>query len=332
MPTIIVNKHNLPANFVRATEVDRHRVNGDISVTQLIDAPQIRILKRKFVIEEDVMDRIWMMMGTAVHKVLELGELDTTEARILTQAADILEYKKADKASAFIKSFIEKYYPEASTDVMLEHTLTLDIEGWTLSGTADRIVKSEKAIEDYKNTSVWSWIYPEARKKWKEQLNIYAYMCEMIGIPIEKLRVIAIFKDWKAVDKLRNKDYPPEKVMVIDIKREPNEKIKSFIEKRIRIHKVAEDGIYNCNANERWASPDVFAVMKKGGKRATSVHTTKEAADLEVKMKNHMFPPSQALYVETRKGGSKRCAEFCPVAQVCNQRKEELEELKKEEL
>jgi hypothetical protein len=72
--------------------------------------------------------------------------------------------------------------------------------------------------------------------------------------------------------------------------------------------------------------------MKKGGKRATSVHTTLAAAELEVKMKNHMYPPSQALYVETRKGGSRRCAEFCPVANVCSQRQEELELLKKEEL
>ena len=52
MATKITNNHNLPEAFVRACKVDRHKVVGDISTTQLIDAPQVRMLKKFNDIEE----------------------------------------------------------------------------------------------------------------------------------------------------------------------------------------------------------------------------------------------------------------------------------------
>ena len=49
------------------------RGKADISVTELINPPQIAVLKRvhRNDIEEDLVDRFWALMGTNIHKILE---------------------------------------------------------------------------------------------------------------------------------------------------------------------------------------------------------------------------------------------------------------------
>jgi hypothetical protein len=336
MGTIITNKHNLPETFVNAVKVDRHKVVGDISVTQLIDAPQVRILKKTNTIEEDVVDRIHMLMGTAVHKVLELAEINNTEAKSLKEAMDVLEYKGYAKAVEFIAKVLEKEYPNhMDNNVLLEHTMSIEIGGMTLSGTADRILAKESIIEDYKNTSVFSYIYPESRRKWGLQLNIYAYMYQLIyGKPIEGLRVVAIFKDWNEQVKLRSgSDYPPQKVMYIPIKLSPMDKVEAYIKKRVELHLNAEKGnVTECTNEDRWASADVFALMKVGGKKAIKKFITHKEAEFEMKKIESKYPP-KSLYVETRKGYSKRCSDgFCSVAKYCSQFKRELEGLDQKEI
>ena len=70
----ITNKHNLPEELRRAIiKNNRAPKEGIISVTELISPPIIRKLKLKYwdVLEEDVSDRLWALLGTAMHSVLE---------------------------------------------------------------------------------------------------------------------------------------------------------------------------------------------------------------------------------------------------------------------
>ena len=72
---IITNKYGLPETLVMACKHDTHRVGGDISVTQLIDGPQVRLLKRKHDYESDVSDNLYAMMGTALHHIIERAKI-----------------------------------------------------------------------------------------------------------------------------------------------------------------------------------------------------------------------------------------------------------------
>jgi hypothetical protein len=158
-------------------------------------------------------------------------------------------------------------------------------------------------------------------------------MCEKLDIPISELRVIAIFKDWRESDKLKNKDYPPQKVMYISIKRLPNEKIEAYLRGRVRLHRMAENGIMECTAKDRWTSPDTYAVLKKNGTRALAKFVTEDEARMYVKLNNHRYSVKESLFVQVRKGGSKRCeGGYCPVAKFCSQFKNEIESKQNEEL
>lgn len=111
------NKHNLPDAIVAAVQNDSYDAkHSDITATGLIDAPQRRSLiwKHKDKIQEDVSDRIWALLGQAVHHILERSE---STARV-------------------------------------EERLFAEVEGWTISGQFDRLLVGDQTLQDYKVTTV----------------------------------------------------------------------------------------------------------------------------------------------------------------------------------
>lgn len=118
MSPTITNKHGLPEALVKAVQNDPYNAGAsDISVTKLIDSPQRRQLLMQHVasIEEDVSERIWSLLGQAVHHILE----------------------------------------RAGTDTMVEERLYAEVEGWTLSGQFDRLHLASKTLSDYKVTTTY---------------------------------------------------------------------------------------------------------------------------------------------------------------------------------
>ena len=118
MSPTITNKHGLPEALVRAVQNDPYSAGAsDISVTKLIDSPQRRQLLMNHValIEEDVSERIWSLLGQAVHHILE----------------------------------------RAGTDTMVEERLFAEVDGWTLSGQFDRLHLASKTLSDYKVTTTY---------------------------------------------------------------------------------------------------------------------------------------------------------------------------------
>jgi len=68
----LTNKHNLPKSFVDAVG-GRQPHPDHIGVTELVDSPHISALRRAHWGQwtEDVTDRVWAILGSAVHYVLE---------------------------------------------------------------------------------------------------------------------------------------------------------------------------------------------------------------------------------------------------------------------
>ena len=123
----LTNKFNLPKPFEDFIRNDKYsRGDADISVTELIDSPRIRQMKRIHAdnMEQDISDRIWSLFGTAVHHILETAEPDR--------------------------------------GVVNEQRLSTEVDGWVLSGAVDyQRVYPENGkmfvdVVDYKVTSVWS--------------------------------------------------------------------------------------------------------------------------------------------------------------------------------
>ena len=287
------NKYNIPNEIIRSITNDGYDSGGaDLSATGLLQPPQIRILKREHDSEvtTDVSDRIWILLGTSVHNILERANMD-------------------------------------NTDVLTEQRMFAQIDGYKISGQTDSISIEDKIVKDYKVTSVWSVLsaLKNGKSDWEAQLNIYAYLYRLNHkTDVSALNIIAIMRDWSKNGRLRNKDYPKCAVEVIQIPLWTEEEQLDFIKERIKIHKTADlifdlDGTTpECTEKERWAKPDTYAVMKKGRKSALRLLPTEEKAKQFMKD----YKVSKDLSIDFRKGVSTRCEGYCEVSQFCKQYKE----------
>lgn len=321
----LTNKHNLPETFVNACLIDNHVTRGDISVTQLIDAPQIRYLKRNNDYEEDVMDRIWALMGTAVHYILELSEIEYSEARYMMECYGALIKHGNEGLAKELLSFVEEKFPRfKDPDVFLEKTMSIEIDGMTISGTMDKFTQSTGVLEDYKNCSTWAYINEESKKKWYAQQNIYAYMLRQNGHTVNKSIINAIFRDFSKSAGLRNKDYPKNPIEIIDIKLYDDDFMKNYLKKRVQLHRNADEGnVAECTGKERWSKPDQFAVKQKGRKNAVRVLSSQKALDEWMTANSFKY---DNLSVEKRPGSNGRCENYCSVSSICPQFKKIMQE------
>tara|TARA_R110000744_G_scaffold199074_3_gene318316 strand:+ start:3057 stop:3971 length:915 start_codon:yes stop_codon:yes gene_type:complete len=300
----ITNKHNLPAPVVAALSFDSYdRGKSNRSITQLIDSPKVSILKREHdpEISEDVSNKLWSVLGTAVHIMFENS---TDDENMISE---------------------ERYF--------FTHP-----EGWTISGAIDLQVMDQKSqsitVMDYKCTSVWSVIFD--KKEWHNQLNAYAWLLRKRSIakdevvcdwPVTKLQVVAVLKDWKQNELKRSSgNYPKAPIVIIDIPLWSNEKQDEYMESRIKLHSDAEfayltgQSLPDCSPVEQWAKGAKYAVHKGMAKRAARVFDSqKEANDWVLGQSD-----SKGLSVVTRQGEKTRCtADWCNVNQWCDQYRRE---------
>ena len=279
------NRLNLPDPVVKALSSDDYD-SGSVnsSVTTLIDSPQIKMLTRKHKdeIEGDVSDRLWSVLGTAVHNMFE---------------------------------------DHASGDYLSEERLFAEIKGWKISGAID-IQKTEAdgsiTIMDYKCTSVWSIIF--GKDSWAQQLNFYAWLIRQCkDVTVNKLQIVAVLRDWKQSEAQFKPDYPQAGIVIVDVPLWSTSQQDDFVAGRVELHQQAErdyingDPIAFCTADERWARKPKYAVMKKGRKKAVKLHTD------EVEALSHCEMLGAGHSVDYRKGESVRCERYCDVAQFCPQ-------------
>jgi hypothetical protein len=277
----LTNKHNIPQVFVNAIERDDYaKGEVNLSVTELINSPRIVQLKRLHwnELEEDVSDKIFALMGKGVHHVLEHGKEDGS---------------------------------------IREQRLYVELNGWKISGAIDlqTMEDGKISIVDHKVTGAWAVM--NTKSEWETQLNCYAYLVEKVKkIPIGKLSITAIIRDWNKRDAKTKADYPAAPIKVIDIPLWSFEDRENFIKDRISLHsnahfssEVGEDYVF-CTSSEMWESPTTYAIKKIGNKRATAVYATQEEAEENLK---------DGYEMETRSGERRRCADYCQVNQFCSQ-------------
>lgn len=271
----ITNLTSLPEPLVSAVSLKREPKPGQISVTELISPPQMRALTLRHWAEltEDASDRIWATMGQLMHKLLE-------------------------------------EHGRESASHLIEHTLSSEVEGITVTGTLD-LYHRDGVLTDYKFVSVWTTI-DGVKREWEQQLNLYAELLRRHGYPVDRLQIVAIYRDWSKT-RAQDSSYPKSQVSVFEVPLWPAEEAAKFLEERVHLHRLAEDGQFiECTAEERWERRTKYALMKRGRKSAIKLFDTHDEAVAATSQSDH--------YVETRPGSSIRCESYCAVSAFCRQR------------
>jgi hypothetical protein len=272
----ITNNLGLPDPIVRAITRDTWTPKPNrIGVTTLIAPPRKAALEILHADElvEDAADRVWALLGQAVHSIIE----------------------------------------RAGGLGIAEHRLTMDIEGWTLSGILDHFVYDpDGCLSDYKVSSTWA-AKEGGKEEWDQQTNIYAHMLRHQGHAVARARVVLICRDWRKNEFLRygSSGYPAQQVVVLPVTLWTPEQCDVFIRERMRMHQAARAGVLpHCTPEERWQRPTVWALMREGRKSAVKLYDNEAEADAAAN-------GAKGVSVVKRPGIAMRCSQYCSVAKQC---------------
>jgi len=282
---IITNRFNLPQTFVNITKRPTYsKGRAHLSATEIINAPRIVQLRKKHdqELETDVSDMVWSIFGTAIHGVLEHGK---------------------------------------DENHLVEERLHAELDGWSISGAIDlQIVHEDGSItvNDYKTTGAWSVM--NEKIDWEYQLNIYAWLVEHVKkVPIKKLEIVAIIRDWTRRDALSKEGYPDAPIKVIPIHLWDYEVREQFIRDKITEHSGAllsmelDEDLPLCTPDQMWEKQTTYAVKKTGGVKARNVCSTEEEANTKV------AEYGKGYEIEIRQGERTRCERYCQVNKFCTQ-------------
>ena len=260
----LTNKFGLPEPLVNAVKNQAYsKGSSDITVTQLIQPPLIRHLNALHhdKVEEDASSRIWALLGSSVHSILE----------------------KAYQGS----------------NARVEERVYAEVNGWKLGGQFD--VLEGSTLSDYKITSVYA---KDGKIEWENQLNVLRWILHKNGTEVNKLQIVAIFRDWRIMESKKDPEYPNTQVAVLNIPVWTLDEAEAYVKERVALHQLSDPPA--CNDEERWATPEKWALMKEGGKRATKLYDIKPEEEI-----------AKGYYLEHRPAVYKRCQEYCAVNKFC---------------
>lgn len=241
---VITNKMGLPESFVKACEIEEN-VEG-LRVTQLLNGVRATILTQRHwnEIEVDAADMVWLILGTAVHKVLEMTDEGDDEFR--------------------------------------EQRLSMKISDTVLTGKSD--LYKNKVITDYKTCSTWKVIFGETEDwerqlllyamLWKDA-GFEVKGGEILSIMRDHIKT-------KGKIDPSYPEYPVT-MFKFDYTDKDIESIRKWAESRIKLIEslkdVPDDELPLCTPEERFNKGDKYAIMKTGLKKAKKVCDTREEAE-----------------------------------------------------
>lgn len=235
------------------------------------------------------------------------------------QHRDEIEEDVSDRMWALLGQLMHGVLERAAMEGEVEQRHTVEILGKKISGAID--IYLDGVIQDYKLMSVWK-VTKGVPREFEEQLNCYAYLLRSKGKPVRDLQLVCVLRDWSKLETLRNDNYPKNQVVLLDVPLWDEETQRIFIEGRIQLHMDALINLPLCTPEERWATPEKYAVTKKGQKKALKLHDSLEDA---IAHSENVDDSS----VSHRPGESKRCGNYCPAAKFCDQWKKIQEQERK---
>lgn len=275
----VTNNLHLPEAFVNAVSVERHNKSGQYSATTLNKGVKEIILQERHweQFTTDAADNVWAVFGTAVHAILE---------------------KNGDG------NFHEEKFD-------------IGVSNSRVTGVVDSYDMERGIINDWKTASVYKVMKGDFAD-WRKQGLTYAWLLKQNGLDVRRCRFIALLKDHSKSKAKFDATYPQSPVFVYEFEVTPEELEQTgerITQKVIAIEaaeKMGDDDIAPCSAEERWADPEKFAVMKNGRKTAVRVFDTQADADACA------GELGNSHYVEHRPAISRKCGDYCLCKDFCN--------------
>ena len=283
------NRHNIPlsvAVFLATDTYDRDATC--ISATTLVK-PLKQVLMGLRVPQDkrytDISSVGASRIGTAIHAAIErawLGDYEST-MKTLGYGQDLID-------RVLVNPLPEELTPDC-IPVYLEKRSYREVLGYRVSGQFDIIIDGN--LEDFKKTSVYTWINKTNDKAYTLQGSIYRWLNPEL-ITGDYITIQFIFTDWTAAQARYNADYPQQMFMSYKLPLLTLKDTREYIVKRLldinKYAQVDEVGMPPCSDEDLWRKPVTYKYYKNPNSlsRSTKNFTSRQEAFVRMQEDNNV--------------------------------------------
>lgn len=286
---------------------------GTVSATGLIRPVRQAILSRRVPPEmaiPDVLSVVKSRTGHAIHDSVE--------------RAWLYNYGPALKSLGYPQDVIDRVVinPDPKTlapdaiPVYMEQRERRMIDGIMVTGKYDFV--AEGALEDFKTTTVFTWIKGNKDEDHQLQGSIYRWLNPDI-ITDDHMNIRYIFTDWMpgraaADPKYPNRPIESRRIPLLSLM-ETGHYIRNRIQLLEQLKDLPEAQLPECTDKELWRSEPVYKYYKNPAKRARSTKNFDNARDAHA---HAQADGNVGIVVEVP--GQVVACKYCPAFAVCTQK------------
>lgn len=313
-----VNPTQIPLSMAvfLATDNYDHEENV-ISATTFLKSTRQVILSSRVPEELSVVDIAGLgksRMGSAIHDAIERAWLDNPQETIKNLG---LPARMADKV---VVNPLPGELKEDDIPVYLEQRAYKDVMGVRVSGKFDFV--SDGRVEDFKTTSVFTYMNGNKTNDYKIQGSIYRWLNPDI-ITQDTMDIQFLFTDWSAAQARANPKYPPSQFAHKSINLMSIEQTDQFIKSKLselkRFENSPEKDLPPCSDDELWRSDPTWKYYKNPEKttRSTKNFDNKQEAYIRLAEDGNV-----GLVKEVP--GKVLACKYCAAYPICTQKDEYL--------
>lgn len=284
-----------------------------ISATSLIKPLRQIVLGSRVPVEDAAVDLVQMTasrMGTAIHDGIERSWKDN--------------YRNALKALNYPDKIIDRVLVNPSPEDLFEGCLPVYLERrsskqmgkYLVSGKFDFV--GEGRLEDFKTTSVYTWINDTNAEKYILQGSIYRWLNQDI-ITQDEVAIQFIFTDWSAARARTEANYPQQRIMQRVYPLKSVQETHNFVSKKLELidkyWTTNEPDIPLCTDEDLWRSDPVFKYYKNPEKTARSTKNFDNIHDARLKL---IEDGSVGIVKEVP--GQVTACKYCSAFSICSQK------------
>jgi hypothetical protein len=299
--------------FLASDYYDYDNTPDTISTTTLLKPLRQIILPSRMPPGEGLVNLADMMsnrLGAAVHDGIERAWLGN--------------YRVAMAAMGYPQKVIDRIVINppigASNDgvipIYLEQRLKRKLGKWTITGKFDFV--GEGRVQDFKTTSVWSYMNQVNATKQPLQGSIYRWLDPKM-ITQDEMDIHHIFMDWQQWKAKSDPQYPPQRFKKQVFPLLSVHETGQFIEKKVNLIEKYWDAPENelplCEDEDLWRSEPEFKYYKNPAKTARSTKNFDSMHDARLRF----IEDGSVGLIKTVPGQVTAC-KYCPAFAICSQK------------
>lgn len=258
--------------------------------------------------QRDLNDCIPTALGSSIHASIE-------NAWKYNYKTNLKKLGFPDKEIDKIRINPDKEEPD-TYPVYIEQRTSKELDGYIIGGKYDMVLNGE--LNDFKSTSVYTYIYGSHDEDYKLQGSIYRWL-NQDKIKEDWIAINFIFTDWSKQDALYKPDYPKSRCVQKKIPLLSIKETEQFIKKKLtditKYKDSHEQDIPECTDEDLWRSATTYKYFST----LTSARATKNFNTHEEAMAYKASKGGKGV-IRIVPGEVRRC-KYCPAASICEQRK-----------